>query len=62
MKKGQKIDMQELEECKAQHDLDTLREAVRVKFDIKRMRRVRRLAHEEINELALAASLNVEIS
>ena len=62
MKKGQKIDMQELEEGKARHDLETLRETVRVEKDRQRMKRVRKLAREEIHELAYAASLHVEIS
>ncbi len=62
MKKSQKIVMKEMEEWKARHDLDTLRETVRVEKDRQRMKRVRKLAREEINELAYAASLHVEIS
>ncbi|MBP6733358.1 MAG: hypothetical protein KA142_01460 [Chromatiaceae bacterium] len=54
--------MKEMEEWKARHDLDTLRETVRVEKDRQRMKRVRKLAREEINELAYAASLHVEIS
>lgn len=62
MKKSQKIVMKEMEEWKARHDLDTLRETVRVEKDRQRMKRVRKLAREEIHELAYAASLHVEIS
>ena len=62
MKKGQKIGVEEMEEWKVRHDLDTLRETVRVEKDRQRMKRVRKLAREEIHELAYAASLHVEIS
>ncbi len=59
MKKSQKIDWQDM---KARHDLDTLRETIRVEKNRQRMKRVRILAAEEITELAYAASLHVEIS
>jgi hypothetical protein len=62
MKKEPKIKMRELNEWKTGNDLNTLREAVRIEEDRQRMKRVRKMVREEINELAYAASLHVEIS
>ena len=62
MKKSQKIVMKEMEEWKARHDLDTLRETVRVEKDRQRMKRVRKLAREEINELACQKSGSAQAS